>query len=171
MKNKNIKIINKNLNGKVEQVISSLQIAEGTKTSHKVVLNLIRNNLSDLEVFGTLTFEKAKSKGRPTTIFFLNEQHSTLTLTYMRNTKLIRNFKIALVKAFYKLRDLAIKNNFVDLTDPIKLRELLLQQTSQVLKLQPKAEAFERLAIKTIGTKCITDAAKELGTSYKILEP
>jgi phage antirepressor YoqD-like protein len=53
------------------------------------------------------------------------------------------------------------------INNPIQLRNLLLSQTDKVLELQPKAQAFERIAEKTSGSKSITDSAKELKLSPK----
>jgi phage regulator Rha-like protein len=36
--------------------------------------------------------------------YFLNEQQATLLLTYLRNSEIVREFKKALVKAFYELK-------------------------------------------------------------------
>lgn len=40
-----------------ELVTTSLAIAKGTENQHKSVIQLIRNNISDLEEFGSLAFE------------------------------------------------------------------------------------------------------------------
>jgi phage regulator Rha-like protein len=178
MKNKNaneIKIIEKNFNGIPEKVVSSSQISEGTKYKHKVVMNLIRNHKSTLEKYGVLHFENAKPNsslgGRPEIITFLNEQQCTLLLTFMRNNNIVKSFKIQLVESFYKLRDLAINQNSTSITEllnnPKKLLEIVKIQTEKVLILQPKAQAFERIAEKTSGSKSITDSAKELNLSPK----
>lgn len=42
--------------------------------------------------------------GRPETIALLNEQQATLLVTYCKNTEVVRKFKVALVKAFYDMR-------------------------------------------------------------------
>lgn len=48
--------------------------------------------------------KNAKNKINETKEYFLNEQQATLLLTYLRNTTVVRAFKVALVKAFYKMR-------------------------------------------------------------------
>jgi phage regulator Rha-like protein len=48
---------------------------------------------------------KGSSGGRPEKIYFLNEQQATLLLTYLRNSKIVREFKKALVKEFYRLKE------------------------------------------------------------------
>lgn len=88
-----------------EPMTTSLAIAEGTQNTHKAVIQLVRKYVDDLQEFGTLAFEMRKSGGMPTEVAFLNEPQATLLITYLRNTDTVRRFKIALVKAFYELRD------------------------------------------------------------------
>ena len=98
---------------------TSLAIAEGTKSQHKNVLELVRKYQPDLEEFGKLAFETRKGNGnsafqtrnsksnagRPTEIARLNERQSTLLMTYMRNTAIVREFKKRLVKGFYEMAE------------------------------------------------------------------
>jgi phage regulator Rha-like protein len=88
-----------------EPMTTSLAIAEGTENTHESVIKLVRKYVEDLQEFGTFGFEIQKSGGRPTEIAFLNEQQATLLITYLRNTDTVRRFKIALVKAFFEMRD------------------------------------------------------------------
>lgn len=88
-----------------EPMTTSLAIADGTENSHESVIKLVRKYVEDLQEFGTFGFEIQKSGGRPTEIAYLNEPQATLLITYLRNTDTVRRFKIALVKAFYEMRD------------------------------------------------------------------
>lgn len=88
-----------------EPMTTSLALAEGTENTHESVIKLVRKYIEDLQEFGTFGFEIQKSGGRPTEIAYLNEPQATLLITYLRNTEIVRRFKIALVKAFYELRD------------------------------------------------------------------
>lgn len=88
-----------------EPMTTSLAIAEGTENTHESVIKLVRKYVDDLQEFGTFGFEIQKSGGRPTEIAYLNEPQATLLITYLRNSETVRRFKIALVKAFYELRD------------------------------------------------------------------
>lgn len=88
-----------------EPMTTSLAIADGTENTHESVIKLVRKYVDDLQEFGTFGFEIQKSGGRPTEIAFLNEQQATLLITYLRNSETVRRFKIALVKAFYEMRD------------------------------------------------------------------
>lgn len=89
-------------------VVTSETIASGTDNQHKNVLQLIRTYRDDLLEFGSLESETRNSGslgGRPAEVFFLNEPQSTLLLTYMRNMDRIRQFKKALVKAFFEMAE------------------------------------------------------------------
>ncbi len=91
-----------------QALTTSKLIAEGTETKHHAVMQLIRNYRADFEAFGVLAFEMPKPAnpqgGRPETIAILNEQQATLLVTYCKNTETVRKFKVALVKAFYEMR-------------------------------------------------------------------
>lgn len=94
-----------------ELVTTSLAIAEGTRVEHKAVIQLVRKYLDDLEEFERVTFEMRPFETgggvQSREIAFLNEPQSTLLLTYMRNSDIVRGFKKALVRAFFDLRDSA----------------------------------------------------------------
>ena len=90
-------------------VVSSLVIAESIGRAHKVVIELVRKNLSDFEEFGTLPFETARSGGLPTTYALLSEPQATLLMTFLRNSPVVKAFKKRLVHAFYEI----LKNSCV----------------------------------------------------------
>lgn len=83
-------------------------IAQGVGVQHKNILALVRNYQADFETFGVFAFETRKvdnpQGGRPETFAILNEQQATLLVTYCKNTETVRKFKVALVKAFYEMR-------------------------------------------------------------------
>ncbi len=70
-----------------EAFTTSLVIAKGTNVQHKNVLELVRTYLPDLEEFGGVAFQtRLRShgqRGSDTEYAELNEQQSTLILTYM----------------------------------------------------------------------------------------
>lgn len=83
----------------------SLVIAQGTHNKHHAIQQLIRKYESDFSEFGKVAFEmRALQSGQFTKVFLLNEEQATLLLTYLRNTKEIREFKKKLVSEFYKMR-------------------------------------------------------------------
>lgn len=87
---------------------TTLIIAEGTGVQHKNVLSLVRQNIDALKEFGLVAFQtRARPEGQHgggnTEYAVLNEQQATLLFTFMKNTKIVKAFKIALVKAFYEM--------------------------------------------------------------------
>lgn len=93
---------------KNEVFTDSMVIAEGTGNEHNSVTRIIRNYKEDFEDFGKIEFMDLKSKnpkgGRPIKIYLLNEQQSTLLMTYLGNSETVRNFKKELVRQFYAMR-------------------------------------------------------------------
>lgn len=96
------------LDGAKEPYTTSEIIAECAEIERISVRKLIENHKEDLEVFGILSFEMTKindGRGRPRKIYHLNEQQATLLITYLDNTKPVREFKKNLVSAFFEMRD------------------------------------------------------------------
>lgn len=90
---------------------TTLQIALGLGVQHKSVIQLVRSYKSDFSEFGLVTFEmrprlKGQHGGGDMQYVTLNEQQATLLLTYMRNSPKVREFKKALVRAFFEARAL-----------------------------------------------------------------
>lgn len=93
-----------------EPYTTSDVIAEYSQVDRRSVNKMITTYKDNLEDFGVLRFQIAKplkgSKGgRPRKIYHLNEQQATTLITYLDNTKPVREFKKALVKSFYNQRD------------------------------------------------------------------
>lgn len=166
-----------------QAVTTSLAIAEGTQNEHRAVLQLARNYLTDLEEFGGVAFEMrpfATAGGTQNReVALLNEQQATLLLTYMRNSDVVRSFKKALVKMFWEMAKAQrqfVTDPLAVLNDPAQMRSLLLNYTERVLALEstvatqaPKVDALDRIATRTGGTLCVTDAAKALQMGVKAL--
>ena len=85
---------------------TSKLIAEHGKVNHHAVTKLIQTYEEDLKEFGILRFkiEEIKGRGQPEKYYHLNEEQSTLLITYMKNTLPVRKFKKALVKQFYLMQ-------------------------------------------------------------------
>lgn len=91
-------------------VVSHKIIAHSTNNKSESILRIIDNYLFDFEQFGHLPFEteavtNSKNKINKSKTYYLNEQQATLLLTYLRNSEIVRKFKVALVKEFYEIRD------------------------------------------------------------------
>lgn len=85
-------------------------IAKYSENKEDSVKRLIRTHKEDLEEFGIMRFEirkpqKGSKGGRPKKTYLLNEQQTTLLITYLDNTKPVRRFKKALVRQFYEMKN------------------------------------------------------------------
>ncbi|EMF0054092.1 Rha family transcriptional regulator [Enterococcus hirae] len=85
-------------------------IAEYSENDPDSVKRLIRDNKADLEEFEVLGFEirkppKGSKGGRPKKVYHLNEQQATLLITFLDNTKPVKEFKKELVHQFYTMRE------------------------------------------------------------------
>lgn len=94
-----------------EPMTTSLAIADGTENTHESVIKLVRKYVEDLQTFGRVGFEiqpfETNGGIQSRELAYLNEPQATLLITYLRNSEIVRRFKIALVKAFFELRDRA----------------------------------------------------------------
>ncbi|HFK7186582.1 TPA: Rha family transcriptional regulator [Serratia odorifera] len=93
---------------KFDLVTNSAAIADGVGRDHDTIIKLVDRNKSDLEEFGGVGFEirtletnGGKQKQR---VALLNEQQTTLLITYMRNNDVVRAFKKRLVAEFFRMR-------------------------------------------------------------------
>lgn len=101
-----------------EMTVSHRVVAEQTANQEKSIRNIINKYISDFETFGKVHFknasiQNAKNRINEIVTYYLNEQQAYLLLTYLRNNEIVRNFKVALVKAFFEMRErLYPKNTF-----------------------------------------------------------
>jgi len=119
-------------------VVSHRVIAEQTESKEKTVSRLIRNHIDKLELFGVVGFEiqavsedklKENPDSKPEKTYFLNEPQATLLLTFMRNNEIVINFKVKLVKEFFKMRTELQKKptTKVDISQLLEESEALLK--------------------------------------------
>ena len=88
---------------KAEVVTNHIVIAEYAGIERTSLLLLINKHKKDFEQFGKLIFEISTlpdSRGQKVKIYQLNRNQAMLMITYLDNTEVVRNFKIALVKRF-----------------------------------------------------------------------
>lgn len=173
-----------------EAVTTTLAIAAGCEVDHASVIKLARTYQSDLQEFGLLDFKSESTGGRPTEFAVLNEQQSTLILTYMRNSSIVREFKKRLVKDFWRL--VHAKPTFdyaAALNDPRTLLALLTDNVKKVVALEadntelsnenlmleqkvaadaPKTAFFDAVTV-THETYSVAEAAKLIGTGQNRL--
>jgi phage antirepressor YoqD-like protein/phage regulator Rha-like protein len=123
-----------------EAVTTSIAIASGCHVDHASVIKLVRTYLMDLEEFGRVGFEiqTFQTLGGTQAREFaeLNEQQSTLLLTYMRNTSVVRAFKKSLVKEFWRMAHAKPTFDLSTLNDPKVLLALLTDNVRKVVALE-----------------------------------
>lgn len=90
-----------------EPYTTSEVIAACAEIKHHAIQQLVQKHEGDFRTFGIIAFEMRKTggRGRPETIYHLNEQQATLLMTYLRNTPVVREFKKELVRQFFAMRE------------------------------------------------------------------
>lgn len=155
-----------NVNG--ELLISSLVIAENVGYEHSVVIRLIRDNLKDFEEFGTVSFQNQSFKDslnriQHKEVALLNENQSTLLITYMRNSEIVKRFKINLVKAFSIMKNELMKNKLPSHLETARLLVEALENQEQLLLANKELERKNTILMHTKKLYTATEIAKELG--------
>ena len=94
------------IDGKKEPYTLSSIISDNAGITHHAVKEQIRKHLLELEKFGKVAFKMTPlESGQSKRDYILNEQQATLLITFLRNTAPVISFKLALVKAFFELRN------------------------------------------------------------------
>lgn len=135
-----------------DAVTTTLAIADGTLNDHASVIALARRYQPDLEDFGLVLFEirpreAGQHGGGDTEYAILNEPQSTLLLTFMRNTDIVRSFKKKLVREFWDLvqqrnqRGPALPADYIG-----ALEHLLASKRSEQLAIEQRDYAIETKA-------------------------
>ena len=121
-------------------VVSHRVIAERTEIQEKSVSRIVRNHIADFEEFGGVGFEihtlQTNGGAQEAKTYYLNEQQATLLMTFLQNSPVVKNFKKALVKAFYQLK---AKNAMMSESQPLwlisKVLETMMSQQTTILAL------------------------------------
>jgi phage regulator Rha-like protein len=89
-----------------EARIDSRVLAQHLHNKHQSLFELIKNYRADFEELGILRFQTGviAGRGQPEKFTMLNEDQSTLALSYSKNTPRVRQLKVKLVKAFGEAR-------------------------------------------------------------------
>jgi len=123
-----------------EAVTTTLAIAAGCEVDHASVIKLVRTYQADMEEFGGVGFEiqtfQTAGGQQAREIAKLNEQQSTLLLTYMRNSGIVRDFKKRLVKEFWRMAHAKPAFDIAILNDPKILLALLTDNVRKVVTLE-----------------------------------
>lgn len=139
MNNPIVPTIERSTNG---LVVTSETIAQGADVEHRAVLQLIAKHQTRVERFGQVAFEmRAGYNNAQVRVALLNEQQSTLIMSFMRNTEQVMDFKEALVDGFFKMAEQL--NNSPALTEEQIVAQALQITVAKVQALESKLEAIQ----------------------------
>jgi len=142
-------VINRN-----SKLVTSLQKVASVTSSNVVSLQrLIRSHKTDLEKFGTLEYDEQKvTAGAGYTkkkLYYLNEQQSYLFITFLKNTQVVKQFKIALIDEFFKMKYSQVSTDYQLQRENIELKRTLnrlLYNTEDINRLkQENLNYYEQL--------------------------
>lgn len=89
---------------------NSLVIAKGTGNQHESVVRLIKKYEEKFKALGKVRFEiRPLKSGQKQKIHLLNEQQATFLIALLNNSDIVVNFKLNLVKEFYKMKALLLE--------------------------------------------------------------
>lgn len=94
-----------------EAFTNSLIIANGAGIEHRKLKITIRKHQDKLKKFGKLSapYQAESTGGRPEEIYHLNEEQATFLITLLKNTDVVVDFKVELVRQFYAMRKLLME--------------------------------------------------------------
>lgn len=111
-------------------------MAEWTKNSYRSIQRTIERQITRLEKFGRVRFEitplQTKGGVQDHKVYHLSEAQATLLITFLKNTDIVADFKVELVRQFYAMRQELMKRNMYrmelrpirrELTDVIQERD------------------------------------------------
>ncbi|WP_334473755.1 Rha family transcriptional regulator [Arsenophonus sp. PmNCSU2021_1] len=144
---------------KFDLVTNSLAIAQGVRRDHDTIIKLIDRNREDLEEFGRVGFEirpfQTNGGMQKQRVALLNEQQTTLLITYMRNNCEVRAFKKILVKEFFRMRVIELERKrkhreSARLGYPHMMESVKISRILQGKKIGPKNFSMEADMINLI---------------------
>lgn len=128
-------------------VVSTLVIAENIDKPNKTIVQLINNNIEDFLEFQDQEISNFEVKeigvnGKTgyARYYNLNEQQSTLLITYLRNNDKVKEFKKNLVKAFFIMKEKLQsqlqpqeQNILPVLVEMAKVNQMLVQSNQEIV--------------------------------------
>lgn len=151
---------------KLDLVTNTAAIAVGVGRDHDTIIKLVDRNKSDLEEFGRVGFEirpiQTKGGVQKQRVALLNEQQTTLLITYMRNNDIVRAFKKRLVAEFFRMRKaLASKKmarntarlEYRPMTDAIKHEREAQGKEIKPYHFSNEADLINRIALEMTAAK------------------
>lgn len=128
-----------------EPVVSHMKVAEYTLNDARSIKDYIVRYKKDFEEFGVVRFKNAVKKGNSggtlPKVFLLNEQQAYLLLTYLRNSNVVRAFKVALIKAFFQMRETLYQNNSQEVHE---LRQNKVHMDAELYKMKMENTELRR---------------------------
>lgn len=150
---------------------TSEAIAEYAGIKHHAVQQMISKHEESLKSFGLVAFEMRVCPHRTgaTTkkIYHLNEQQSTLLITFLQNTEQVVKFKKELVRQFYQMRTELMTRQFAKSDSKIPRRSLTDAIQSNPNHCKWDYRLFTDLVYKTALGKTATQIRKERGADKK----
>ena len=123
----------------------SLIISSGTGIEHRKLKNTIRKYEDRLKKFGILSapHQAESTGGRPEEFYILNEQQATFLMTLLKNTDIVVDFKMKLVKEFYRMREFIREKQSAEWQQARITGKLIRQDETDIIltKLIPLAES------------------------------
>lgn len=127
-----------------EAFTNSLVISEGTGFEHHTITRKIRDYIKDFEEFGKVGYQNQPlESGQTQKLYLLNEPQATYLITLLENNEIVRRFKLALVKEFYRMRRFILERQSAEWQQSrITGKQVRREETDIILeKLIPHAEA------------------------------
>lgn len=153
-----------------EPYTTSKIISEYGGQKHHAVQQMILTYKSDMTEFGKLAFQMRPLKsGQSEKIYKLNEPQATFLITLMKNTKRVVNFKKALVKQFYAMREELIKRR-VERHQGIEERNSLTDAIKKLPSSKYKDHLYSnvtRLIYKILFNKTVAQLKKQFNVPEK----
>jgi len=89
---------------------STKVIARGVEQGHASVIKLLRRHLETFREFGHVDFgsevvHRKQGGGSQRELAMLNEHQAGLLISFMRNSPRVIDFKVALIREFFRMRD------------------------------------------------------------------
>lgn len=93
----------------------SLTISEGTEFAHHTITRKIRDYIKEFEEMGKVGYHNQPlESGQSQKIYFLNEPQAAYLMTLLENNAIVRKFKLALVKEFFRMRKFLVEKQSAD---------------------------------------------------------
>ncbi len=122
----------------------SLVIAEGTGYEHHTITRKIRDYFEDFEELGKVGYHnQPMPSGQTQKIYLLNEPQASYLITLLENNHVVRKFKLALVKEFYRMRQFILEKQSAEWQQSrLTGKQARKDETDMILtKLIPLAES------------------------------